>query len=245
MKVRILKFFNVKFFDVDYNYVTKFIMKKGGYLVFPAASALTNIRKNHRYRKALQKSTAALCDSGYFSILLFIFKLVSLKKFSGYKFISFFLDDNFFKKKKILLLNPSMESTKINRSFFKSRKFKFIKNYTCPIYNAKNVIDQNLLNLINYYNPEIIISNIGGLIQEELAFYITKNYKNKIVILCTGAALSFFTGEQAKIGPLFDRLYLGWFKRLIFNPVDYYKRVLVSFGLASLVVKNKINISYN
>lgn len=77
-----------------------------------------------------------------------------------------------------------------------------------------------------------------------MAFYIKKNAHKKTIIICSGAALSFITGEQAKITDLYDKYYLGWFRRLLFNPMVFYKRVLKSFPLFFLVLREKINVSY-
>ena len=52
-----------------YNYSFKRVLNKinrGGYLVAPAASALTNIDKNKIYHKSLIDSDIAILDSGFF-----------------------------------------------------------------------------------------------------------------------------------------------------------------------------------
>lgn len=244
MSVRVLRLMKINFFEAEYNYIIKLLIKKRGYLVMPAASSLIEVKVNAIYRTALQKSTAALFDSGFFCLSLLISKFIFFNKFSGYKFIKFFLNDNNLKKKKILCLDPSTKSAKINYLYLKSKKFIFIKNYVCPNYNIKSIKDVKLLNIINEFKPEIIISNIGGGVQEILAFYIKKNAHKKTIIICSGAALSFITGEKAKITDLADKYYLGWFKRLLFNPRVYYKRVFNSFPLFFLVLREKINVSY-
>lgn len=43
-------------------------------------------------------------------------------------------------------------------------------------------------------------------------------------ILCTGAAIAFFTGGQVRIPRWADRLYLGWLFRIFENPKLYGKR---------------------
>mgnify|MGYP003325519486 CR=1 FL=1 len=68
---------------------------------------------------------------------------------------------------------------------------------------------------------------LGGGTQEVLGSYLIKNLSFKTTILCTGGAISFFTGEQAPINNLIDRFYLGWLIRLIFNPIIFYKRYLL------------------
>ena len=73
MKNNIIVFKGIKF----YNYEFDAIMKKincGGYLVAPAASALSNLDKNFQYYKSLKNSDIAIFDSGFFCILLRFFK---------------------------------------------------------------------------------------------------------------------------------------------------------------------------
>lgn len=52
---------------------------------------------------------------------------------------------------------------------------------------------------------------------------------NGPVILCTGAAIAFFTGGQARIPVWADRLYLGWLFRIIEKPGVFLPRYLRAF----------------
>ena len=90
--------------------------------------------------------------------------------------------------------------------------------------------------------PDYIVTYIGGGGQEILAIYLKKNLKHKTTILCTGAAISFFTKDQAPINSLIDQLFLGWFVRLIFNPFIFFKRYFLSLKLIPMVFFNKIII---
>ena len=90
--------------------------------------------------------------------------------------------------------------------FLKSKKFIFLKNYVCPIYNSNNLIDEALLKLILNYKPFIIIINIAGGKQEILAEYINNKLRKKNIIICSGAALSFHAGYGAKINTVIDEL---------------------------------------
>ena len=72
---------------------------------------------------------------------------------------------------------------------------------------------------------------MGGEVQEILALYIKKNIKFNITIFCTGAAIAFLTKRQAPINDFIDKIYLGWFIRLLYNPKKYFKRILGSFKL--------------
>ena len=102
--------------------------------------------------------------------------------------------------------------------------------------------DQKLLQKIKKVRPDFVLMNIGGGKQEILGLYLKQNLKIKTTILCTGAAISFFTKDQAPITSLIDRLYLGWFVRLIFNPLIFSKRYFYSLRLIPMVIFNKIKI---
>ena len=221
-------FKEIKFYSGDYDQI-KYEFDKGGVLVAPAASALANIDTDKQYYSSLKNSKIAILDSGFFCILLRIFRFQKVKKLSGFLFLKTFLD-NFKNQKKILFIDPSRKSNILNIKFLKSKKIINFKTYIAPNYNKK-FFDPKLLNLINNYKPKYIVINIGGGSQEPLAIYINKNIKYKVSIMCTGAALAFMTGEQAPINKFIDKIYLGWLTRIIWNPKLYLGRILKSFKI--------------
>ena len=221
-------FKEIKFYSGDYDQI-KYEFDKGGVLVAPAASALANIDTDKQYYSSLKNSKIAILDSGFFCILLRIFRFQKVKKLSGFLFLKTFLD-NFKNQQKILFIDPSRKSNILNIKFLKSKKIINFKTYIAPNYNKK-FFDLKLLNLINNYKPKYIVINIGGGSQEPLAIYINKNIKYKASIMCTGAALAFMTGEQAPINKFIDKIYLGWLTRIIWNPKLYLGRILKSFKI--------------
>ena len=221
-------FKEIKFYSGDYDQI-KNEFDKGGVLVAPAASALANIDNDKQYYSSLKNSKIAILDSGFFCILLRIFRFQKVKKLSGFLFLKTFLD-NFKNQQKILFIDPSRKSNILNIKFLKSKKIINFKTYIAPNYNKK-FFDLKLLNLIKKYKPKYIIINIGGGSQEPLAIYINKNIKYNASIMCTGAALAFMTGEQAPINKFIDKIYLGWLTRIIWNPKLYLGRILKSFKI--------------
>ena len=221
-------FKEIKFYSGNYDQIKK-EFDKGGVLVAPAASALANIDTDKQYYSSLKNSKIAILDSGFFCILLRIFRFQKVKKLSGFLFLKTFLD-NFKNQQKILFIDPSKKSNILNIKFLKSKKIINFKTYIAPNYNKK-FFDLKLLNLINNYKPKYIVINIGGGSQEPLAIYINKNIKYKVSIMCTGAALAFMTGEQAPINKFIDKVYLGWLTRIIWNPKLYLGRILKSFKI--------------
>jgi UDP-N-acetyl-D-mannosaminuronic acid transferase (WecB/TagA/CpsF family) len=221
-------FKEIKFYSGDYDQI-KYEFDKGGVLVAPAASALANIDTDKQYYSSLKNSKIAILDSGFFCILLRIFRFQKVKKLSGFLFLKTFLD-NFKNQQKILFIDPSRKSNILNIKFLKSKKIINFKTYIAPNYNKK-FIDLKLLKLINNYKPKYIVINIGGGSQEPLAIYIDKNIKYNASIMCTGAALAFMTGEQAPINKFIDKVYLGWLTRIVWNPKLYLGRILKSFKI--------------
>jgi UDP-N-acetyl-D-mannosaminuronic acid transferase (WecB/TagA/CpsF family) len=230
MEDNIINFKEIKFYN--YNFAKLFtIIDEGGYLVAPAASALTNIGKDKTYHESLIQSDVAILDSGFFCVLLRIFKGKKVSKFSGYLFLKNFLSLNFSKEIKFLSVDPNQEESKANKLLLNKNNIVNLKNYIAPQYIKEHIVDNNLLEEINRFQPRYIIINLGGGIQELLALYIKNNIKHKISILCTGAAIAFLTKKQAPINDIIDKLYLGWLARIIFNPKKSLIRTVKSLYL--------------
>ena len=174
-----------------------------------------------------------------------ILKNISVKKFSGYLFLKLLF--NQFKKNKnikILSVDPNSELSTNNKLFFTNLGIPRNKlfNYISPIYNELKIKDKKLLEIANNLKPDFIILNLGGGVQEILGFYLKKNLKKKTKIICTGAAISFFTKDQAPINQIFDKFFLGWLIRILFKPSVFLPRYLKSFKLFQIVLNEKIII---
>jgi len=233
MSNNIISFKDIKFYNLSPKKILDKMTDEGGYLVAPAASSLQKIDNNRHYHAALKDSTVAILDSGFFCILLRIFKRENVIKLSGFLFLSRFLNEKIYGK--ILLINPSKISEKLNSKFLKSKGIKNFKNYLAPFYKL-NIRDVKLLKLIKIYKPRYIIINLGGGTQERVGLYIKNNINFNTCIFCTGAAIAFMTGEQAPINKLVDRLYLGWFIRFLWNPIKNFKRTIQSLGLIKFFI---------
>ena len=235
-------FKKIKFINIDTKNFDKCISKKGLF-VFPAGPALASIQKSNQYYKSIKKADLVFFDSGFFVLLLKIFKNINVKKFSGYKFLGLFFDYlKINKKKSIFSIDPSYRYSKSNKSYLKNLGLKKIYNYIAPKYNCSELSDKKLLNLINKVKPNFILINIGGGTQEVLGLYLKEKLAFKPTIICTGAAISFFTKDQAPINNFIDRYYLGWLLRLIFNPLIFFKRYIFGLKLIPMVIFSRIKI---
>ena len=234
------KIFGINFIDANYKTIKK-LLNRGGLLVLPSGPGLSDINKNTKYHQALKNADIALFDSGYLCLLLRI-KGIKVKKFSGFKFLKYLLVSlkNEYNKK-IFLVDPSNEQSKINKKFFKLKKISKIYQYVAPLYKKNKIQDLKLLNKIKKIKPKYIIINLGGNVQEVLGYYLKKNLDYKPSIICSGAAISFFTKQQAPLTSFLDTIFLGWLVRIIFNPIVFLPRYLMAFKIFFLVWSDNVN----
>ena len=235
-------FRGIKFSNFDKLFFSN-IIKRKGLFVFPSGPGLSNINDDKKYLDALKKSDFVFFDSGYFVLLLKILKNINVKKFSGYLFLKLLF--NYLKKNrkyKVLSVDPNLKFSVNNRNFFINLGMykKNIFNYVSPTYHHSKIIDKKLLKISNKIKPDYIILNLGGGIQEILGLYLKKNLKKRTKIICTGAAISFFTRDQAPLNLIFDRFYFGWLIRIIFKPAAFLPRYIKTIKLFIIVLKEKI-----
>jgi len=231
----------INFINGGYIEAMKYL-KQGGLMVVPAAPALATIKTDKKYHQALMNADFAIPDSGYMVLILKILKKISFKKFSGYAFLNLFLQENEFKKNNCLfLIDPTSQDSIINNQYLKKHNILIKKDYhyCAPIYNKNNIIDSILLNILERKKPKYIMINLGGGVQERLGSYLKNNLSYNPGIICTGAAIAFFTGKQAKIPKIIDTLYLGWLYRSILNPRIFIPRYLKGFKLLYMLINEK------
>ena len=239
--MKTFEFLKIKFTNFKSNKID--ILLKKNFLVFPSAPSLSAMKINSNHHKALQNSDFVLLDSGLLVLLFNIFRGTNLKKFSGYKFLHLFLRRRKTRNEKILLINPDFKNQKKNINFLKKYiKEKNIYSYIAPQYDSKKIKDRKLLTYINSIQPKNVLINLGGGTQEILGFFLKQKLKYKLNIICTGAAISFMTKDQAPINRFLDTIYLGWLTRIIFNPKIYLPRYLKALKLLIIFFKERNNI---
>ncbi|MDA9222952.1 WecB/TagA/CpsF family glycosyltransferase [Candidatus Pelagibacter sp.] len=240
--MKIVNFLDIKFLSINILFLKK-VIKKKGLFVFPSGPGLSELKVNSNYHKSLINSDYVFFDSGFFVLLLRFFKNINVQKLSGYKFLDFYFDYLKINKKKIFSIDPNKELSNSYRLFFKKKiKIKSF-HYIAPKYNLRIKINKNLIKRIHDSKAKEIIINIGGGTQEILGYYLSKKLNKKYKIVCTGAAIAFFTGDQSPINNNIDKLYLGWLFRIIYNPKIFLPRYLSAFKLFFLFIRKKNTIS--
>lgn len=236
----IINIFNINFIDANYQTI-KFLLDKGGLLVLPSGPGLATIRHDPQYYKSIKNADLVLFDSGYLCLLLRFLKNIKVRKLSGYIFFKKFLKSLQKEKKKIIyFIDPSHKQSKINKAYLKKKNIINVQQYVAPIYKKNKIIDRKLVKKINRIKPKYVIINLGGGVQEVLGNYLKKNLKYKASIICSGAAISFFTGQQAPFTDFIDKIYLGWLLRIIFNPFIFLPRYISAIKLFFLVLDTKV-----
>jgi len=222
----------------------KKLIKKKGLFLFPSGPGLATLKSNKKYYQSLKNADINFFDSGFFVLLLKFLKNINVHKFSGYLFTKYFLEYLKYNKRnlKIISVNPNKKlSISINKFLLKNVLIKKqLTNYIAPFYNLNKIVDPTLLKIIKKKKPRFILINIGGGIQEILGLYLKKNLNYKPSIICIGAALTYFTGDQAPISAKLDRFYLGWLIRILYNPKTFMLRYVKAFKLFYIVWNNKI-----
>ncbi len=237
------KLFGINFIQAEYEGYLE-LLKKGSLMVVPAAPALATINEDKKYYKALKNADFAIPDSGLMTLLLRIFFRKKINKFSGYLFLKEFINDESLKyENSVFLIDPSTENSHKNNQFLKENNFKISKefHYAAPMYDKNNITDYELLKILDSKKPDYILINLGGGVQERLGLFLRNKLSYKPGIICTGAAIAFFTGDQAKISNWIDKYYLGWLIRCIYNPKIFIPRYIKGLKLTSIFFKEIFN----
>jgi len=238
----VIKILGVDFINANLEEVID-IIKKGGLLGAPAAPGLLKIKKDPEYHKSLLFADVIIPDSGFMVLLWNAFHREKINRISGLKFLMTFLKDQEIKdSSSLLLVDPNPAEAQHNINYLKNSGFNISNDisYVAPIYNKNYIEDGFLLNAIELKKPKYIIINLGGGTQEKLGAYLKENLTYKPAIICTGAAIAFITGQQARIPAWGDKLYLGWLFRCVQNPKVYVPRYIEAFKLAAYM----FNYSY-
>lgn len=216
----------------------------GGLVVAPSGPGLANdLPRDPAYRDALIAADLVLPDSGLMTLWWNRFHLNEKEKLfrlSGLLFLKNFIQ----REAKGVLRNsfwimPDASQDSDNRRWLAEKPGIVVSNkdiYIAPRYAISGLLgDESLLKLLLDRRPKVIVVNLGGGVQERLGHYLRDNLDYTPIIICTGAALAFLSGQQVQIPPWADRLYLGWFLRCLANPVRFIPRYWAARKLIGLL----------
>jgi UDP-N-acetyl-D-mannosaminuronic acid transferase (WecB/TagA/CpsF family) len=97
--------------------------------------------------------------------------------------------------------------------------------------------DPALLGRIEALRPRFVVICLGGGVQERLGYFLRGRLSFRPTIVCSGAAIGFFSGRQARIPKWADRLMLGWLVRTLHSPREFLPRLIPALSLIPLLWK--------
>ena len=220
------------------------ICASGGFLVAPSGTCFGRLRDDEPYRRAMVAADLAIADSGLMVLMWRMLRREKIRRVSGLKYLGQLLA----KLKgegtpEIFWVLPSESAREKLLDWARRETFPVtIGNcYLAPRYGLE-IEDRHLLTLLDQRRPAHVLVAIGSGPQEKLAHYIIERLSYRPGVHCIGAALGFITGDQITIPDWADRLYLGWFLRLLRQPRVFIPRLARGFELPWLIWKYGENL---
>lgn len=213
------------------------LLQAGGLMVVPSAPALTLLTTNRGYRAAALECDFAIVDSAYLSVIWFAITGTRLHRVSGLKFLREFVARGVGRAPgEVFLVNPTEDDSAANVALLQERGYAVDRDccYTAPVYLG-SVEDRALIEMLERKRPKYVFINLGGGVQEPLGLFLRKSLSFAPAIICTGAAIAFLTGRQARIPDWADASGLGWLFRIANQPRRFSVRYVESIRLASLL----------
>jgi exopolysaccharide biosynthesis WecB/TagA/CpsF family protein len=229
----------LRFFNGDVDEAIAFMQRRGGYLVAPSGTCFARLREDEPYRRAMLSADLAIADSGLMALTWRLLRREKIQRISGLTYLKQLLAE--LKREesaRVFWVLPDERARQKLLDCFRREAFPVTIDdcYVAPRYGLE-VEDRRLLALIEERRPVHIVIAIGSGPQEKLGHYLRDNLSYRPAIHCTGAALGFITGDQSAIPNWADRLFLGWFFRLIAQPHRFIPRLVRGLALPWLIWK--------
>lgn len=217
------------------------IMERGGLLVVPAAPALKNLPYDTEYREALLGADLIITDSSFMVLVWNVIQRDTIRRLSGLTYIRELIKrpDLRHEGRAFWVMSSALAASK-NITWLQTQGVRLADNdcYVAPTYGYQ-IDDPGLLDRLRERRPKHVIVTLGGGTQERLGLYLKRNLDYPVAIHCTGAAISFLSGDQVHIPSWADKLYLGWLVRTLADPKRYGPRYWDARHLASILVRNR------
>jgi UDP-N-acetyl-D-mannosaminuronic acid transferase (WecB/TagA/CpsF family) len=234
----------IKFFNGGVDEAVALMARQGGFLVAPSGTCFGRLREDKPYRRATLAADLAIADSGLMVLTWRLLRRERVQRVSGLKYLTRLLEGlKGERSEEMFWILPSARSRQklLDWSCRKGLTVKIDNCYVAPQYGLE-IEDRHLLALVEERRPAHVVIAIGSGAQEKLGYYLRENLPYRPAIHCTGAALGFITGDQVIIPDWVDRVYLGWFLRLLRQPRIFIPRLTRAFGLPWLIWKYGENL---
>jgi len=225
---------------------------QGGLVVVPAGPPLAGeLISDAGYRDALLNADIVLPDSGAMVLGWNLRNAFARKRrvarLSGLKYLIVLLRELARRPElKTFWIMPSAEDQDANLRWLRKNGFPHLSQaecYVAPNYTHRDAVgnriveDGPLVEKLENQRPDVIVVNIGGGTQELLGWHLKRSLTWKPLIVCTGAAIAFLSGRQARIPSWADKFYLGWLMRVVREPTKFIPRYSKALRLFALIAK--------
>jgi len=214
----------------------------GGLIVAPSAPVLLGMETDPVQRAAVRESTLAITDSGLMVLLWKLLTGEGATRVSGLEYLKLLLEQPQLKcPGATFWVMPHQKALEYNLRWLQKRGFAVTADdcYIAPQYvpdETGHVTDTQLSALIRSRRPAHVILGVGGGVQEKLGADLLRQLDYRPSVHCTGAAIGFLSGEQARIPMWADRSKLGWLFRCINNPSRFVPRYWEARKLIGLML---------
>ena len=229
----------IQFFNGDVDDAVQSMIRRGGFLIAPSGTCFARLHEDERYRRAVLAADLAIADSGLMVLLWRLFRRESLQRISGLKYLKRLLATlKGGGTGEVFWIVPSGRARQKLLDWSRREALPITDEdcYVAPRYGFE-VGDPSLVALIERRRPAQVIIAIGSGAQEKLGHYLRENLSYRPAIHCIGAALGFLTGDQIAIPDWADRVFLGWFWRLLAQPRTFVPRLSRGLKLPWLLWK--------
>ena len=215
---------------------------QGGLFVAPSGPGLAGLDRDDAYRRALEGSDVAIADSGAMALLWRLRTGQRVHRISGLRFMRALLADPAFRQPhRAFWVMPSDAEAGAALDWLNAHGVPATRDdvYVAPRYGAGPISDPLLASALNRRDPRprFVVLCIGGGVQERLGLALRDALEFRPAVVCTGAALAFVTGRQARIPVWADRLMLGWLLRCLWSPRRFVPRYLRALRLVPLLLR--------
>lgn len=201
---------------------------RGGLVVAPSGPNLANeLRKVPDYRRAVEGADVVLTDSAVVVVVHRAATGRSVPRHSGLKFLETMLAEPALRESGAAFwVMPTKEEGRQITVWLRAQGFSVdaSNSYVAPYYRGYPIADEELLLRLRTAKPKVVFLNLAGGKQEVLGAWLRERLNPCPGIVCTGAAVAFLAGTQAKIPVWADRSGLGWLMRCLYEPRKFIPR---------------------
>lgn len=190
--------------------------------------------KNNIFMKSVLRSKYVFADGiGIHLASKLFFNKLNLQRITGYDFFENLLMtiNNSQKNKKLFFIGGEKSNLLILKekivNEYKNIKSENIRILSPPFGENFKFRDEDIIENINSFDPDIIFVGLGAP-KQEIWSYLNIKKINCVNYINIGAAFNFFTGLEKRAPHLLRKYGFEWLFRLLITPKKIYKRVFVS-----------------